>query len=148
MSIKRLFHFWSNGRRFTRIERPFLFNIFRKKYFLNASFPFSFNLLNSCERLHFNVLRDTHPHDLFLEFSLLNSFFCSLCCELTVKCLLCSTKCLSFSQHFILLDAMFVSSRRMTSLLPFIPSISAPQSRMLGIHSMYSRIGIATLIPE
>ena len=65
--------------------------------------------------------------------------------KLTVKCLLCSTQCLSFSQHFCQLDAMFVSRGRMTSLFRFISSeYTAPQSRILGIHSVYSRIGIAT----
>ena len=58
--------------------------------------------------------------------------------KLTVNYLLCSTKCLSFSQHFSKLDAMFLSSGRMTSFFRFIPSI------LLGIHCVYSRTGTAT----
>ena len=139
MSIKRLFHFWNNGRRFTRRKAVPLqhFSRFVVEKAL-SSCEFSIFLQPAeivCESLDF--LRDTHcyyfPHVFFLEFSPLNSFFCPfvVTVKLTVKCLLCSTKCVSFSQHFSPLDAMFVSSERMTSLFRFIPSILFPRAECL-----------------
>ena len=51
--------------------------------------------------------------------------------KLTVHYLLCFTKCLSFSQHFCLFDAMFLSSGRMMSLFRFIASILLSRAECL-----------------
>ena len=84
VSINPLFHFWNNGRQFTRFS----------------------------------------PQNSFFKIS-------PFVVKLTIKCLVCSTKCLSFSRHVCQLDAMFVSSRRMTSLFRFIPSILLPRAEYL-----------------
>ena len=64
--------------------------------------------------------------------------------KLTIKCLPCSTKSFSFSRHTSQLDAMFASRGRNDVIIPVYSEYSAPLGRMLGIHSMYTRIGIAT----
>ena len=132
------------------VERTFFLNISRNKlwssqHFLNASVKFfhfpsicsgrvkSLDFLSSNSLLH--VLA---PNVLF---SYRTASHVPYIVKLTVKYLLCSTKkpfLLSTLQSTRRL--IFVSSGRMTSLFRIIPSIySAP---ILGIHSVYSEIGI------
>ena len=137
MSIKRLFHFWNNGRRFTG-SNVTPFEHFSKYIVVKVLSKCEFSIFLQpaqvgCESLDF--LHDTHcnkfPRAFFLEFSPSTASYAPFPVKLTVKCLLCSTKCLSFSQHFCQLDAIFVSSGFMTSLFRFIPSILLPRAECL-----------------
>ena len=133
------------------VERPFLLNIFRNmlwsKHFLNASFPFSFNLLGSGAKVWIFciILIVNLAPTQFFQFSPLNSFFCSLSCEINNK--------VSSLLHKIpfLLSTLSEPTRRHLCfqriydvIIPLYSEYSAPQRRMLGIHSVFPRIGIAT----
>ena len=74
----------------------------------------------------------------------LNSFFGSLCCEINSK-----VSSLLHKMPFLLSTLQptrrHVRFQRTNDvIIPVYSEYSAPQSRMLGIHSVYSRIGIAT----
>ena len=79
MSIKRLFHFWNNGRRFTR-RKVIPLEHFTKyvvvRHYSQLSSPSSFNLLRLCAKVW--ILRDIliSSHTLFsYNFHLLTASF-------------------------------------------------------------------------
>ena len=125
------------------------------KHFLNASFPFSFNLLRSCAKVWIFciILIVNLAPTRFFQFSSLNSFFCSLSCEINNKVSSLLHK-LPFPLSTVLPTRRHLCFQRTYDvIIPVYSEYSPPQSRMLGIHSVYSRMnsesieGIFGVIP-
>ena len=84
------------------------------------------------------------PTRFFLEFLPLNSFFCPLSCEINSKVSSLLHK-IPFLLSTLLPTRRHVCFQLMNDvIIPVYSEYSAPQSRMLGINSVYSRIGTAT----